>query len=249
MSLLDDDRIDDFVVSYLAEEAEVYDEVAIVQSVSARFGDDDDAPNCLGSAISALSQFPQIIDHDWLGRQTTGIHALKALSAMSRLRDPRHLHVLKERLKDYASVTEAWGSSRSEYLPAVIGVLVSNLSNEAAEVLLEAAAETSIRDTRTQFMDAVKSIQDFHDARAAWERRLSSGTRRAETVNSLVSMLDDSSPGVRVEALRALATLRAVDHMPAMIRMLSDDDAAVREAARAALDALNAQPVPAQGLR
>ena len=57
-------------------------------------------------------------------------------------------------------------------------------------------------------------------------------------------MLDDADPAFRVQALRGLATLGAVDQMPAIVRRLKDADERVRKAAEAALDALNAPPTP-----
>ena len=90
-------------------------------------------------------------------------------------------------------------------------------------------------------MAAVATIQRYQDSLHAWETRSVRRATRDDTVTEVVGLLDDERAAVRVEAVRALATLGAVDQLPRLIRMLGDEDEAVVAAVRAALDRLNAQ--------
>ena len=60
-------------------------------------------------------------------------------------------------------------------------------------------------------------------------------------------MLKDPSPAVRLAAVKAVSKLKAQGALPALLPLRKDDDAEVRKAAEAALDALSESTAPGKG--
>ena len=67
----------------------------------------------------------------------------------------------------------------------------------------------------------------------------STGTSREAAVTEVLTLLDAPDEAVRVEAIRGLATLGAIEHLPRLIRIVGTGTPAERTAARAALDTLH----------
>jgi HEAT repeat protein len=137
-----------------------------------------------------------------------------------------------------------------DYIKPAIAGITSRLNDAAAEALLDIAARTASSPVRIVCMDGVATIQQYQEARAAWERRASSRATRDSAVLRLVGMLRAEQAEVRREAVRGLRVLGAVERIPDLIERLGDEDEGVREAARAALDRLAEPPAaeaPATG--
>ena len=152
--------------------------------------------------------------------------------AMCRQRDPVFLPTLAE------CIEAPWlpRDPREVVSETAVASVTAYMSDDAVRILLQAAAETSDSGLRQQCLKGVDTIRRFQDALADWERRDAGRATRDDAVGTLAGMLDDPSPQVRAEALRALVSLRAVEYLPQIIQGLKDVDAAVREAARQALE-------------
>jgi HEAT repeat protein len=184
-------------------------------------------------AVRAQGYFPERVDRDALVRLAReGSYRVDAAEAMGLLGDPDFLPVLEECLE----VEE----DEEEKLPlAAFQAVMAYMSDDAVAVLLRVAGQARSRVWRATLMGGVKSIQEYQEALADWERRLATRQTRDGAIADLLTLLDDDDATVRAEAARGLATLGAVDQLPQLIRLLKDDDATVRAAARQALDALH----------
>jgi HEAT repeat protein len=152
------------------------------------------------------------------------------VGAMGDSRDPSFVPDLAR------IVLESSGNLPSD---RVITQLASFLTDESAEALLAIAAHVQYSSPRQQCLDAVESIRAFQDARERWAgRRLARATRQQATVD-LLELLDSDIEEQRVQAVRGLGTLGAVETLPRLIRLLEDPSEGIREAARGALDRLN----------
>lgn len=82
------------------------------------------------------------------------------------------------------------------------------------------------------------------EAAAPWERPSSLDEKRAESVGRLVRLLesDSSSMAQRVEAIRGLGLLHALEEIPRLIGLLEAPGEETQQAARAALDRLGGAP-------
>lgn len=67
------------------------------------------------------------------------------------------------------------------------------------------------------------------------------GPTREDALAELVVMMEDPSEVVRVEAIRSIATMGAVEYIPRLIAFLTSDSDAEKQAARVALDTLHRQ--------
>jgi HEAT repeat protein len=194
---------------------------------------------CLLPAIERAGSMAGRIDPDLVVAATRSPHpdvAVAAVDAMGRLRDPAFLPALRDCLRaDWMP-----DASRNDAVYSAIEALTAYMSDEAARILLEGATEVPGATARTLCMQGVKTIRDYQRAREEWERLAGTRATRDDAVFELVAMLDDEDPTVRAESLRGLALLGAVEHLPRVIRSLKDADAGVRNAAREALDRLNA---------
>jgi HEAT repeat protein len=199
--------------------------------------------------VGELAQHPALVDEAVMRRV---IHAgtdaaWSAVGTMARLRDPRLLDVLRECLDP--TWVDYWNnSSPTDLAVDAVDAIHGYMSDEAAQILLDAAANSARPKVREQALAAVDAIGRYRDALAAWQRRKSVGDTRDEAVGRLVAMYTDSAQSheVRVEALRALGTLGAVEYMPLIIEAIGSSEKDMRDAAREALQKLNAPPpVPA----
>lgn len=113
------------------------------------------------------------------------------------------------------------------------------MTDEAAEIILDAARHTNDADTCAWLLGYVEEIRIYREAREHWSQTKSESTSAAAAITELISMLSSHEPSVRREAARALATLRAVEALTALIKLLADPVEDVRKAAQESLDRLN----------
>lgn len=131
--------------------------------------------------------------------------------------------------------------------------LASHLDDRAAEILLKGLGVTTSKEVRDACFAALESIRRYEDERERWATRKTSRAAREAAIAELVPMLADKDATIRAQAARSLGALEAVEHLPALVRLLKDSNGDVRKAAQSAIDALTAPkpvaPAPAEPKR
>jgi len=157
-------------------------------------------------------------------------YAMKAIETVGKVRAPEFLPALEEILRTRPGT--------NEWLEASFAV-EQYMNDEAAELLLKAAGWAADGGGRKSCLDGLESIRTFQDAQERWAQRRVKTKEREDVVAELVTMLDDPDIVIRVEAIRSLASFKAVEQMPRLIRLLKHEHQAIRDAARNALDILH----------
>ncbi len=141
------------------------------------------------------------------------------------------------------------GPDTPENRKAAANALASYLDERAAAILLKGLAATTNKEVRDACFAALDSIRRYEDERERWATRKSSRAAREAAIAELAPMLADKDATIRAQAARSLGALEAVEHLPALVRMLKDSNGDVRKSAQAAIDALTAPkpvtPAPA----
>jgi HEAT repeats len=150
---------------------------------------------------------------------------------LGKLRDPAHLPLLAKVIREQRG-TDMWNVTVTEVLPGY-------LTDEGAELLLQAAAWAEDPAVRASCLASLASMREYFLARDYWAQRQASGHSREQALAELLVMLDDPTEAVRVQAVRALGTLDAVTSIPRLIRLLKDPSRAVSSAAEKTLEYLN----------
>lgn len=198
-------------------------------------------------AVQALGALRDEESLQWLlqaARQPYTAEA--AVEALSQRPEPEALLELAASVEGASLVSDR--DRRTEVSHRAIRALTSKLTEEAGELLLAAASRVPTEGCRDEALKGVETIRAYLDSVDNWQRRRASSATREAAVLRLLDLLRDHDPVLRAEALRSLATLRAVEHLPAVIEALRDADESVREAAREALERLNAPDLqPAAG--
>ena len=127
---------------------------------------------------------------------------------------------------------------------AAANALASYLDERAAAILLKGLGATTNRDVRDTCFAGLDSIRRYEDERERWATRKTSQAAREAAIAELLPMLADKDATIRAQAARSLGALEAVEHLPALVRLLKDSSGEVRRASQAAIDALTA-PKPA----
>jgi len=145
------------------------------------------------------------------------------------------------------------GTDTAENRKAAANALASYLDERAAAILLKGLAATTNKEVRDACFEALESIRRYEDERERWATRKTSRAAREAAIAELVPMLADKDATIRAQAARSLGALEAVEHLPALVRLLKDSNGDVRKAAQAAIDALTAPkpvaPAPAEPKR
>jgi DNA polymerase III delta prime subunit len=184
-------------------------------------------------AFFAMGRNPAVAQREALeraAREPQHGFARSAFQAIGALRDPSYLPLIRE-------ILEAPSASAAQTFAAE--ALTEFLTEDAAELLLLAAARTQNGELRDRCLAHLEKIREYQDAKQRWAARKAEDATRAEAVAELVALLDAKDTAKRVQAIRALATWEAVEAMPRLIRLLSDPSKEVAAAAREALDRLN----------
>jgi hypothetical protein len=204
-----------------------------------------DEPNpgsyeALVKAVGALGDLRDEASAAWLrAALRRRLTCLQAVEAVARRPEPELTTLLGE------CVGAEWFDEiedRQQVSLAAIGLLTGRLMPEAGEMLLAGAARAPSPSCRETALHGVETIRSYLDSVDDWQRRKTTSATRDAAVAKLVDLLRDPAADLRAEALRSLATLKAVEHLPAIIGALKDSEAVVREAARQALDRLQADP-------
>lgn len=132
------------------------------------------------------------------------------------------------------------GPDTAENRIAAANALASYLDERAAAILLKGLAATTNKEVRDACFEALESIRRYEDERERWATRKTSRAAREAAIAELVPMLADKDAAIRAQAARSLGALEAVEHLPALVRLLKDSNGDVRKAAQSAIDALTA---------
>jgi len=125
-----------------------------------------------------------------------------------------------------------------EITPLIAALIHLEGPNAAADHVAERAATLGKPKLVTIATELLESTAKLREVGARLASTSSSASRDA-AVTDVVALLDAPDEAVRVEAIRGLATLGAVEHLPRLIRIVGKGSPAERAAARAALDSLH----------
>lgn len=111
---------------------------------------------------------------------------------------------------------------------------------DLTRALLDFANRTKSAQARLSTMERIRMSIEIAELGSRLDGA-SAGPTRESALRELVVMLDDPQEIVRVEAIRSLATMGAVEHLPRLIGFLTSESEAEQAAARIALDTLHNQ--------
>lgn len=116
--------------------------------------------------------------------------------------------------------------------------------DEAARLLLDLAAIAPNRETRAAVTESLDQLLALQEAEARWQRRQDAAAVRERAIAELVQLLDsaDASEEQKIESVRGLALLQAVEELPRLVRLLASPSPALAQAARESLARLNLAP-------
>ncbi len=186
-------------------------------------------------AVESAGRHPELADIDelrsWLDKPWL---TASAISALGQRHDPSALEDLAGFLRDR--------SAKDRLFLAALEAVTSYLSDEAAETLLDVAGQTRYRGGRDACLAAVESIRTYQEARERWAARRLGKQTRTRAVARLLELLDEKETEIRIEAIRGLGSLQALEALPTLIPLVRDPDPGIRKATREALDRLNSDP-------
>ncbi len=180
--------------------------------------------------VRSLAKYPAEAALDGLAellsRAKEPIVRIEALETLTRFAEPRARQLVLEQLEaDDADVRakaiEALGTFLDEDL---LPRLVELLRHRLPEV--RQAAQGSIQKIRF-YLDQKRFAESVHG-----------GSSSPEALQELTAMLSDPASSVRIAGAQALGRLGSEAALPALLRVRKDEDAAVRAAIEAALDAI-----------
>lgn len=203
--------------------------------------DDVDARLATDHALRQVARRPRAEQGEWLTLAAHRGHlCATAFELIGDSRDPSYTDLLRQAL---TGSFEMEGPA-PDYRAAALNALTRYFDQRAADIILEVAGSTANAALREDCFKALETLRKYEAEKGRVQKDRVTRAAVETAVKDLATMLDDADPAFRVQALRGLATLGAVDQMPAIVRRLKDADERVRKAAEAALDALNAPPAP-----
>jgi hypothetical protein len=243
LEALGDPRLpDEVLLRFLVDERRSSPELA--RAEVARFGEqaargDFVVDGVVGAALRSLVAQPSAEDvplvASFLRRDRGG--DLELTRALASTSDPLWFELLEDCLR------VPWldeSDEREELIAAAIDGLTNYLSDEAGQVLLTAARDMPTPELRERCIEGVRSIRTFLEEERRFASQRALNLERGRAVERLIEMLGDPEMTIRIEALRGLATLRAVEALPLVIECLRSLNEVERKAAREALERLNA---------
>lgn len=158
-----------------------------------------------------------------------------ALRAMGRMHLSAHLPLLERALLGELG---AGAEMRLVAQTGAASALACYLDDGAAELLLRGVGTTPDKAVREACFLALDTIRRYQDERARWSTRAGSEQARAEAIAELIGLIETGEGVQRIEAVRALGTLEAVEELPRLVRLTGSKDAALAKAAKETLDAI-----------
>jgi hypothetical protein len=238
LQVIGDSGFEDVLAEALAQHfrEDASNVAAVTRAILERWFDATDLRRrtAVNKVLASMGQAPALADVDVLTRAARSApYHHTAFKTIGALKDPVFLPVIESVLRTQPG---------SEVFREAAKALPGYLSDEAAELLLVAAAGAQDAQLRDWCMTQLERIREYQDARERWATRRVRVQTRAEVIGELTLLLDDADAGVRIEAIRGLATWEAVEAMPRLIRLTKDAHADVAAAAKAALAKLNETP-------
>ncbi len=192
----------------------------------------DDNGQLMSRVVAASRQLPVEAALPIL-RAGVGVATSSVFHEVRERREPALLDFLRQRFE-----------ARDTPLTLLANTAAAFLSEDAAKLILDIAAETTDRKACAEVLAALEQVSTYMEARARWEQRRDATVVRARAIAELVAISADAaghSLEQRAEALRGLGLLGAVEELPLLVRFLADPSPALAEAARAALADLRAK--------
>ncbi|GEM_PF-5500471 len=234
LALIRDPSTNLHVVGAFARESMNQGSAATSKAILQELATEEAGEQLVRDALQQMVHFPDQRDDDQLKHAVrSGREGLAAAAAdvIGRLHDPALLPLLVECVEGYPG-KEPW--------TVAVRASVGFLSDDAAQLLLRAAELATSDSQRLQCFRQLDVLRDFSVARDYWRRNQIAKHERTSVVSELLSMLStDQSDEVRIEAARGLATYRAEEAIPDLIRLLQGTSDPVRKAAKQALDRIN----------
>jgi len=229
-----------FVNGYAS--ANALDATSADMILSRWFENADVAEGALIAALRQVATRPREAQGDWLLRAARDKRTTEtAFTLIGDLRDPSYLELLRTGLTP-AFTLENRQLDPAETRTRVLNALTRYFDDAAADIILSTAGSTASPNLREQCFKALETIRQYQEEKGRWVGDRASREATATAIRDLLTLLDDSNPAVRAQAVRGLATLQAIEQMPRIVRMLKDSDEGVRKAAGEALGVLNAPP-------
>lgn len=141
-----------------------------------------------------------------------------------------------------AELVRKMNSRTSDYFEEGLAELASFPGNASAQATLILARLARSSKGREAALNQVRSLAEIAELSKQFEGDGGDSTK-AEAVERVVGLLESPLEIVRVEAIRSIATLGAVEYIPELIVYLVSGSEAERNAARSALDVLHAQVI------
>jgi HEAT repeat protein len=176
-----------------------------------------------------------MLEHPHLGLDTVEIVGGHPLAA--------YLPLLEEILLREGNT----GGEASDRKVLAAKALAAYLDDRAAEILLKGLGGTTSEKVRGACFEALDTIRRYQDEKERWAQRKSSQAARDVAIAELVPMLADPDANIRAQAARSMGALGAVEHLPALVRLLKDPVPEVRVAAQEAIDVLTRPDRPDEG--
>lgn len=153
----------------------------------------------------------------------------RAAAVISEMRTPALFPVAKDLLDASTVDSLAWNRA----VDAVAGYF----NAQAANVLLEEAKETTDARARQRIMSALRSITEWRETAAAWEKSDGAEAKRAKAIADLIGILENASASLeaRAAAMRGLGVLGAAEELPRIIGALASEEPEIQAAAHTAL--------------
>ncbi len=214
---------------------------AILDGLSERLGAVGSHPETLfvgvaSDALVRMSTNPNLFREDLVREWTRSANRFSAGVRVAQAADREDM-IPQMRSHLIRALTENPSSSRN-WLEQVFAVK----DQETLEAMVSLAYSTTSPGLRDGILARIRTRAEMMEIEAQL-RPSSKGPTREDALAELVSMLENPSEVVRVEAIRSIATLGAVEYIPLLIAFLTSDSDAEKQAARIALDTLHGQAV------
>jgi len=205
--------------------------------------DDVGAVEFVDKALRQIARRPRAAQGDWLVRATRVPWLCRsAFELIGDQRDPSYIDVLRDGLSGRIRLTQSFEGATPNVREAALNALTRYFDARAADIILEVAGSTPDASLRDDCFKALETIRKYEAEKGRMRKDRITQAATDTAIADLVAMLADADPGIRVQALRGLSTLGAIDQLPAIVKCLKDADERVRKAAENALDTLNAPP-------
>jgi len=188
--------------------------------------------NLLKAMVADPTLYRPRLARNWLREQTQHEDLARAAHFAG---DQEMVDIVRERLvANVANFSGTLGQSRS-----VLDSLLAVPGEATAQSLAEIAVSTQSQDMRKEIVERLETIASARELGARLRRASTPEADRGRAVTETLALLADTNEAVRVQAIRGLATLGAVEQVPRLVKLVGEGSAAEKKAALEALDLLH----------